>query len=252
MLRRLAQKEKLARHRAFAFTLLPIIVAGLLLWYTERSIAAARAELQDAIRKLDDAHQEAERLKKEAANYQIEINKLQEQLKQVLQKSGQSIEQSQQQMNSLDEQFSALKQKASETVNLEKYFHEIDVIDMAKAGPNSDLLVAVAHSRKTVHYRWGGISPEAGLDSTPFVAYILQKTRGIAVNPDGSKLMSMLERTGQPSDGDIVFYSDYTMFYFHDKEGKPYCVGMTPLGIVALDPAFGGEVRGYAKPVLRK
>jgi hypothetical protein len=48
-------------------------------------------------------------------------------------------------------------------------------------------------------------------------------------------------RHGAPQNGDIITYrAGYTMFYFN-VEGKRFVIGMTPEGILSLDPQFGAQ-----------
>jgi hypothetical protein len=47
----------------------------------------------------------------------------------------------------------------------------------------------------------------------------------------------------------LVFYrTGYVMFYFTDQRNSPFVIGMTPFGILALDPDFA-RIIGYRRPV---
>jgi len=71
---------------------------------------------------------------------------------------------------------------------------------------------------REVNWKLGGSSPAEGFDSPSFAAYLLQK-----------------HNTG------------YTMFLFEDRFRHPFCVGMTPAGIVALEINFGPKLLKYGK-----
>jgi hypothetical protein len=38
----------------------------------------------------------------------------------------------------------------------------------------------------------------------------------------------------------------YVLFYYLDREGRPFVIGMTPMGIAALEPEFATPV-GYRR-----
>ncbi len=48
--------------------------------------------------------------------------------------------------------------------------------------------------------------------------------------------------------GDIIFYeTGYTMLYFMDARNSPFCIGMTPVGIMTLNIEFGPRIIGYGR-----
>jgi hypothetical protein len=58
-------------------------------------------------------------------------------------------------------------------------------------------------------------------------------------------LFSSLRYKQSPEPGDLVFYpGDIVLFYFVDRSGRPFVIGMTPRGIRALEPGFA-EPLGY-------
>ena len=61
------------------------------------------------------------------------------------------------------------------------------------------------------------------------------------------QLYTQLEPVDEPGIGDLAFYpAGYALFYFLDHEQNPFVIGMTPAGIVALEPDFA-KVIGYRK-----
>jgi hypothetical protein len=77
-----------------------------------------------------------------------------------------------------------------------------------------------------------GNTPETGFSSAGYAAEILARV-GVPRDPE-----QLASRSGPPRSGDIVFYpGDYRMFFFR-LPGKEFVIGMTPLGVLALDPAF--------------
>lgn len=71
---------------------------------------------------------------------------------------------------------------------------------------------------------------QKGFNSPGFAEHVLRRP------------LSELERTRAPKPGDIVIYdSGYAMFYFEDRDRTRFVVGMTPIGIVALQYDFGAK-----------
>jgi len=55
--------------------------------------------------------------------------------------------------------------------------------------------------------------------------------------------MQSLPPTATPEVGDLVFYpAGYALFRFEDGRGSPFVIGMTPQGIIALDPDFSKPI----------
>lgn len=100
-----------------------------------------------------------------------------------------------------------------------------------------------------VSWKLNGYSPETGFDSPGFAAWLLNKNEILRIEPSRRyRLPEMLPETDNPQIGDLIFYdSGYAMFYFRDRYGHPFCIGMTPLGIVALEINFGPRLIRYGK-----
>jgi hypothetical protein len=92
-----------------------------------------------------------------------------------------------------------------------------------------------------------GQSPEEGFNSTGFAAFVLRelKLSGRAIQEEEnlfgtiSRIWTRFPRVSQPGFGDLVFYADgYVLFQFEDQYRRPFVIGMTPFGILGLDPHF--------------
>jgi hypothetical protein len=103
-----------------------------------------------------------------------------------------------------------------------------------------------------VGWHLGGQSPEQGFDSPSFAAYVLRRLKPEAL-PElpatndlvaaSRAIISSLPSTNNPGIGDLNFYpSGYALFRFVDRRGQPFVIGMTPQGIVALDPNFSQSI----------
>lgn len=110
----------------------------------------------------------------------------------------------------------------------------IDIIEMKYSG---------------VGWKLNGYSPDVGFDSPGFAAWLLNKNEILNIEPSQRyRLSEMLPETDNPRTGDLIFYdSGYVMFYFRDRNGHPFCIGMTPLGIAALEIEFGPLLIKYGK-----
>ena len=75
--------------------------------------------------------------------------------------------------------------------------------------------------------------PSVGFNSPGFTGYVLGRVvRG--------KSLKSLAATETPQLGDIIRYENgFDMFLLEDAEGEPFVIGMTPVGIAALEPDFG-------------
>jgi hypothetical protein len=79
-----------------------------------------------------------------------------------------------------------------------------------------------------------------------------QLPNGIDIGSVYESLREILPRVSQPTVGDVAFYpGGYVLFYLLNKDNKPFVIGMTPSGIVALDPNFAEPV-GFGRPDYRR
>jgi hypothetical protein len=201
-------RERLARKRAIAYTVIPILLAGILLWFTSVRVIHARQEV---------------------ARYQKSIN---EYVKRV---------------SELEERLRQSTSYVEHIVQLDwsnvKYLH-------SRYPRQAELLERIIMLKeREVKWKLGGSSPEEGFDSPSFAAYLLDRV-GLLRIPfsERYRLRELISPTSEPEVGDLIFYdTGYTMFYFKDRRGEPFCVGMTPAGIVALEIRFGPRLLGYGK-----
>jgi cell fate (sporulation/competence/biofilm development) regulator YmcA (YheA/YmcA/DUF963 family) len=84
----------------------------------------------------------------------------------------------------------------------------------------------------------GANSPQLGFTSPAYATYLLSK---VGVN---QPIDQIKRRNGPPRNGDIIIYAGgYMMFYFHLPENKKeFVIGMTPQGVLSLDPKFGLQI----------
>jgi len=103
------------------------------------------------------------------------------------------------------------------------------------AGPKGFqiLQAALDDARRKLPFS-GANNPTAGFLSPAYAQYVLGKV-GIT-----EPIASLPQRHGAPQDGDIITYPGlYHMFYFKIPElHKEFVIGMTPEGVLSLDPNF--------------
>jgi hypothetical protein len=122
---------------------------------------------------------------------------------------------------------------------------------LSSANPKQERLIIdiIEMKYSGVGWKLNGYSPEAGFDSPSFAAWLLNKNGLVRIEPSQRyRLPEILPETDNPRTGDLVFYdSGYAMFYFRDRNGHPFCIGMTPLGIAALEINFGPRLLRYGR-----
>lgn len=111
------------------------------------------------------------------------------------------------------------------------------------AGPKGFqiLQTALEDARRKLPFS-GANDPTTGFLSPAYAQYVLGKV-GIT-----EPITSLPQRHGAPENGDIITYPGlYHMFYFKIPElHKEFVIGMTPEGVLSLDPNFSQMQTVYA------
>lgn len=217
------RREQTARKRAIFFTIIPIVIAAILIWYTSNRI-----------------------------NYYLDqTNKL----KKTNQELAENLARTEKKLKEIALQLMGTEAILKDATDFQKFIHPIDFVDMKHISsryPNQARALKLILDLRGQNVSWylGGVSPNVGFDSPTFALYILSElnlpgrkiTPGPSLLKTSRKLFEILPQASQPEVGDLTFYpSGYVMFYFQDKNNRPFVIGMTPFGILALDPE-------YAKP----
>jgi hypothetical protein len=220
VLGRLEEQERFARRRALFLTIVPIVVATVI-------IIIISIRISDYSRRIEALERELQSKRTELANIEEELKGTQRRLA------------------STQDQLQQAELKLRDTANLEKHAHAIDFFDVKHLASSHDFRAAEALGTilglrgQATRWKLGGQNPEEGFDSPGFASYILSNG---TVQPGGNNFQRLCEagrKTKTPRPGDLACYrGGYTMFYFEDAEGRPFVIGMTPLGILALDPEF--------------
>jgi hypothetical protein len=231
LLARIEAREAAARRRTVLLSIVPIMIGTVVLGgmalgvrtLAERT-TQLKAEAESYRQETEQRRQEAESARAQAAELQRRVNSLEEQLRQ--------------------------------TTDLTRFRHPIDLTDfkmIASLQPRAARALDIIFLLREQNVRWrlGGRSPSEGFDSPSFAAYVIERARPGLLGPLAATdpvaasraLMNVLPRTTTPQPGDLVFYpSGYALFRFNDRQNRPFVIGMTPQGILALDPGFSQSV----------
>jgi hypothetical protein len=123
------------------------------------------------------------------------------------------------------------------SVALSEHLRPVTAEDAQKLADSSDQLARLLsrvldlQSRNT---RFSSANkPGVGFNSPGFTGYVLGRVAG-------GKSRKSLPETDAPGLGDIIRYQNgFDMFLLQDARGEPFVIGMTPVGIAALEPDFG-------------
>ncbi len=299
LLEQIETRERSARRRSLLYTLVPVLVAAILIVFTvwqvgqanlqlaaaRRQLAASQSQLAAVNGSLGSASSDLTAVQDELARTREELSAAQSGLKaarEELTSTHDELNATEQQLAAARERLKAAQQQVNTlTADVARYQRQVEDLNatiqqvqadlqaatqveqnlypgkpaaaaqyIAAAQPaQSALLEDLLASQSKVSWQLGGLDPQAGLDFPSFAAYIMEKHKLIDQPFKDARynLRKLLPRAGSPQLGDVVFYKlGYVMFYFRDQNGKPFVVGMTPDGIVAVDPNFA-EIASYGR-----
>jgi cell wall-associated NlpC family hydrolase len=261
LLQQVQAHERRARRTALLLTLIPLVVAIVLIWVSVSQLSQMNEQLQAKKDDLADANTQLTNTQVQAKVYQDQLIKTQASLVQA-QKDQDALKSQQadtsKHLSDLQNQYDSLKQEFDDLINsarsLRSSAYQRDPLQALKLTADqyprqSELVSDMLQNQKNVPWKLDGISPQEGFDSAGLAAYMLQKYKLISqpASDARSVLPKLLKQESQPRVGDVVFYElGYTMFYYLDERGDPFVVGMTPLGILALKPDFA-KVLSYGQ-----
>jgi hypothetical protein len=192
-----------------------------------QDLAAVTAQKQAADAALSAAQAEIARLSDTKLQLQKEVTELNEQADNAVKQVQQSTEYKQH-LHPLD--WTMAKELYSVSDRVAGLLEAI--LSYSKQGSDKPLKFSLANDL------------EKGFTSPGFARFILQKQAG-----EQAELSSLPVQTGAPQNGDIIRYDGgYAMFYFENPYSHDnFVVGMTPLGIVAVDRKFGPKELGILR-----
>lgn len=200
--------------------------------------------------------EEKVQLENDILSYKQEVSELKiEMARNRAQVAGMKIE-----LEDTREKLEDARERLGETFEMSQFEHPVDPVDLKaifsrypKQARALELMLEM--KQQGVSWQLGGQTPDVGFDSPSFSAHILKELGALEISGAQSEsllsrsrqLFTQLEPIDKPGIGDLAFYPEgYVLFYFLDHQQKPFVIGMTPAGIVALEPDFAKAI-GYRK-----
>ncbi len=156
------------------------------------------------------------------------------------------------QTDSLKQKVNELQIQLENSVNFVTHVHQIDWVtakSLASGFAQQARLLELILQMKKDNIKWklGSINPSVGFDSPSFATYFINQFSNTKIGPTNRyKLRGNITPISSPDIGDLIFYEGgYTMFYFRDHLNRPFCIGMTPAGIISVEINFGPKILGY-------
>jgi hypothetical protein len=242
ILERVERRESQARRRALLYTLVPIVMASILLVYTSVRIHKETRHIQTLQQEKAQYSEQIDALKSQSAQYASEVKTLQERI------------------DSLKKELEDSEARLKKAVELSQYTHAVDFVDLKSIFSRNPrearaLELILSLRQRNVGWRLGGQTPAQGFDSPSFAMFILHELRlstglvqpGESLLEASRRLFERLKSIPEPGVGNLVFYpAGYVLFYFKDGQNNPFVIGMTPMGITALKPNFATPI-GYRR-----
>jgi len=271
LIRKAEQIERTARRRAAAYSLIPIILAGLLLGFTswqiqqaDQQLSEIRAQWKFTQSELVQAQEQITRTQQGLVTAQGQLNRTEQDLlstQDQLKRAKEEADRARKEADELHKQLDEVRKKLKETTEQLKLATDFSRYEfsgdwalslkyLASRYPRQTELLFDIYELQRAPWNPDGFSPEEGFNSPSFAIYLLGKHGLITVPAPSERTQARLQtllppRSPPPRVGDVVFYPvGYTMFYFEDEQGKPFVIGMTPLGVLALKPDFARPL-GY-------
>jgi hypothetical protein len=252
--RNVEQYEQKARRRAWLSTLVPLLFGGVLLGYTiwqvqfyGQKLTFVQGQLNETTQELGTTINDLENTREQLGQADTDLGAIQDQLAQTQKDLEQTRGELEKTKQELEEATQALKDVNVFIANS----YPVDIFAL-KGGlpgeypPQEDVLLDITELQfMGTPWNRNGFSEEEGFNSPNFAVYMLQK-HGIISDEYGpaARPWEFLRPVTEPSMGDLVYYEGgYTMFYYELEDG-PFVIGMTPIGILSLDPDFAPPL-GY-------
>jgi hypothetical protein len=210
----------------------------------QREAAAVQATIADQARVVAEqqtAVAREQRLAADEARRDLEKTRMQ------LETTTRALTAAQKELADSQTQVAKLRERLSQIYDFKQHVVPITEVDekvsYGAIGPKGfDILrAALEDSRKKLPFN-GANDIHKGFTSPGYAQYLLGKV-GIT-----APVATLTQRSGTPQNGDIIAYDGgYNMFYFSIPQlHKEFVIGMTPEGVLALEPNFGTRTKVYA------
>jgi cell wall-associated NlpC family hydrolase len=232
---RIAGRERASIVRTAVVSLAIVAVAGVFLWFAVRELNEVTAELEAA--RVDLSRVEAARDEAEAA-----LAGLRTQADGARQEAAAARRESE----ALRAELATVQAQLRESAVFVRHVYQLDwrVAKEIAARSNgaAELLQRIEYLSGDSSIRWNTANePGKGFNSPGFAGYVLQQMGVLPQDLPPAQALERLPLVDEPPElGDVVVYDGgFAMFWFEDPRGGAFVIGMTVMGIVALEPEFG-------------
>ena len=255
--------ERNARRRAWLSSIIPLIFGALLLGYTVWQIQIYSQELKTVQIQLDEttedlgaAINDLNVTNDQLAQADTDLGEVKEQLSTTtaeLESTRNELENLKSQLQEITEQLQSANLFVDKNVEVDFFAIKESGLSGGSFAQEEVLLYILELQQMGVRWSPAGFSLEEGFDSPSFAVYVLQQCDlydGPAdANTQPWNVAALNASVEGPALGDLVYYSPsgFTMFYY-ELNGESFVIGMTPLGILALEPDFAPNARYLGVP----
>lgn len=266
LLTRVVGEERRALIRTALLVALPVVTAlallllvGLEIHRANRAVEAARAEFlaaEEARRAAEAASAaqvaavagiEAERSEAVAAVEaerdlaRAEILRLKE-----------LLQQERARFEALRRQHAALDEQVRGSATLGAHMLELDWTADAFLAEQPQVIVALLsllREMQALGVGWNAANrTEQGFLPVGFAGFVLQELELLPDGDPAERLLALPRSQRAPAPGDVVLYEGgYAMFYIRGPAERELVIGLTPVGVAALEPDFGLPRTGVIK-----
>jgi regulator of replication initiation timing len=220
------------------YVVVVVFVLGTM-WVLVDRLSTAKSEYEGVQAQLTAAHDQLKKLHAESDTLQKNSAELKQRYDDVLQRK-QTADKA---LADSQAQIAALKDQLNQIYDFKPHIVPVDEIDEKMAygvlGERGFQLFRLALKGAHDKLSFGSANnPAGGFTSPGYAQYVLGQM-GIT-----TPVSSLKPRVGPPKNGDIITYQPaYYMFYFRIPDTKKeFVIGMTPEGVLALEPNFGTRI----------
>jgi hypothetical protein len=244
-------ESAIARHRrqvlvvTIAVTIALIALSVGLLFYTARQLTDMNAQLAVVDQNLQQAKRELNSAVAQKVAAEADAQAAETQRNDALAK----LNAAQDDVEALNEQVTSLQEQLRESTNFEQHIHpltwdavkELYGISDRQARLLERIFEFTDQGSHPMRFSTAN-DPSVGFTSPGFARYILDELGIVPASAPWDDIRGQFPPDpAQPKNGDIIIYeAGYTMFYFETPYShETFVIGMTPAGVIALDPEFG-------------
>lgn len=236
--RRVAHGERRAFLRTLVAMAIPVAAAAVILALTYGEIEDAQAKLQTVEGALAEA-------KTAEAKAKRETRALEDKAKAAVDEA-----------KSAEQRLAELETRLQDAAKFDRHLYPLGwggVKSAATLVRDGGHVLMLLLEMRSAGFGWSfANTPDKGFTSPGFAAFVLAELGKLPKDSALAEFRQLPVTRDRPKPGDIVLYEGgYAMFYFEDRQGQAFVVGMTPVGITSLQADFGPKRTGVIRGVLR-